>query len=197
MKTHDQITLPPIYAIPRIHELRGERIILDSDLALMYGVSIQYLRATVKRNLNRFPVGGLFRLTAQEESDVSLGPRPTKVYNRQRFLPYAFTISGVIMAAFVLRSPIAIETSIFIVRSIGTMLNLLSPERSMGELLFDLKENSIIHGEVQGSEILQFLKKLIHSEGVTQRRVPPREGENELTLYRKLTTFYHHRWRMK
>ena len=197
MKTHDQITLPPIHDIPQIHELRGERIILDSDLAQMYGVSTQHLRATVKRNLSRFPVGELFRLTPQEESDVSLGSRSTEVYNGQRYLPYAFTISGVIMAAFVLRSPIAIETSIFIVRSVGTMLNLLSPERSMSDLLFDLRENSIIHGEVQGSEIVEFLEKLIHSEGVTQRRVPPREGENELTLYRKLTTFYHHRWRMK
>jgi len=101
---------------PRILLVRGQRVMLDADLADLYGVSTKALNQQVKRNSERFPSDFMFRLTAQERSSVIAAmPQP----GRLRFspsLPYAFSEHGAVMLASMLNSPTAVQASIQVVR---------------------------------------------------------------------------------
>jgi len=99
---------------PLIREIRGERVILDFDLARLYGVPTRALNQAVKRNADRFPPDFLFRLT-ESEARGTLRSRSQFVTLKRgqniKYLPYAFTEHGAIMAANVLSSPRAVEMS--------------------------------------------------------------------------------------
>lgn len=120
----------------RIFELRGHKVILDSDLATLYGVSTKNLNKAVKRNIDRFPLDFMFQLTseeveilrfqigttnmAMEQEKLRCQIGTTKISMR-RALPYAFTRNGVNMLASVLRSKIAVQRSIFIMRAFSAL----------------------------------------------------------------------------
>ena len=95
-----------------ILSLRGERVILDADLAVLYGVSTKALNQAVKRNLERFPTDFLFQLTAEEKSEVVTACDHLARLRFSPNLPYAFTEHGVLMAANVLNSQRAIKASV-------------------------------------------------------------------------------------
>ena len=108
-------------AIPSPHEviirLRGQAVILDSDLAALYGVTVKRLNEQVKRNIKRFPEDFVFQLT-QDEALRSRSQNATlKRGHNIKYLPYAFTEHGAVMAANVLKSEQAIEMSVTIVRA--------------------------------------------------------------------------------
>jgi hypothetical protein len=109
---------PTEYVQSRIREIRGTKVILDSDLAQLYGVETRALNQAVRRNVDRFPEDFVFQLTLEEQSRlrsqsvISNGGR-----GGRRYLSYAFTEHGAMMAASVLNSPQAIQTSVFIVRA--------------------------------------------------------------------------------
>ena len=119
LKPQSGTLLPPLRAesIPqRILTIRGHRVMIDADLAEVYGVPTKALNQAVKRNANRFPVDFAFRLTAKEKVElVTICDR----FNRLKHSvasPLAFTEHGVIMAANVMNSPRAIEGSVQVVR---------------------------------------------------------------------------------
>lgn len=109
----------PVYTIENaIHVIRGQRVMLDSDLARFYGVTTKGLNQALQRNVDRFPIDFAFQLTREEfttlrsqivTSNVGRGGR--------RYQPWAFTEHGVIMLASVLSSPIAVQASVRIVRT--------------------------------------------------------------------------------
>ncbi len=103
----------------QIHLIRSQRIILSMDLARFYGVSAKRLNEQVKRNRERFPKDFLFQLTDQEVSNLRSQNATLEKGRGQhaKYLPYAFTEHGAVMAANVLNSPLAIEASILIVRA--------------------------------------------------------------------------------
>src|SRR5678816_4875704 len=105
---------PAQLAIPvesRILILRQQRVILDSDLAELYGVTVKQLNQQIKRNRERFPGDFMFQLTAKEDQILrSQIVTSSKRHGGRRYLPYAFTEHGAIMAATVLNSERAIET---------------------------------------------------------------------------------------
>ncbi len=108
-------------AIPSPNEviirLRGQAVILDSDLAALYGVTVKRLNEQVKRNIKRFPEDFVFQLT-QDEAQRSRSQNATlKRGQNIKYLPYAFTEHGAVMAANVLKSEQAIEMSVTIVRA--------------------------------------------------------------------------------
>jgi hypothetical protein len=125
----------------RIFELRGHKVILDSDLATLYGVSTGSLNRQVKRNLNRFPTDFMFQLSPEEcdslrcqfgISNIEEGSRSQiatldsrcqfgTLKGGRRYLPFAFTRNGVNMLASVLRSKIAVQRSIFIMRAFSAL----------------------------------------------------------------------------
>jgi len=103
---------------PKILAVRGQRVILDEELARLYGVSTSAFNQAVKRNENRFPADFMFQLTA-EEATILKSQSVTSSWGGRRKLPYAFTEHGAVQAANVLRSNRAITMSVHIVGSAG------------------------------------------------------------------------------
>lgn len=116
----------------KIYIIRGQRVMLDADLALLYGVETKVLNQAMKRNIERFPNDFMFQLTVEEVSNLksqivtsSLG------HGGKRKLPYVFTEHGVAMLSAILKSKQAVEMSIFIVRAFIKMRELLSTQKDM------------------------------------------------------------------
>lgn len=99
-----------------IHTVRGKQVMLDKDLAELYGVQTRDLNKAVKRNIERFPDDFMFQLTKEEMSNLmfQIG---TSSWGGTRKLPFAFTEQGVAMLSGILRSPIAVEVNIRIMRT--------------------------------------------------------------------------------
>ncbi len=112
-------SLMPIERIERkIYDIRGERVMLDSDLAGIYGVTTKRFNEQVKRNLNRFPEDFMFQLTAEEDERLrSQIATSKKKRGGRRYLPYVFTEHGALMAANLLNSEIAVKTSVQVIRA--------------------------------------------------------------------------------
>lgn len=109
----------------QIHLIRGQKIIFDSDLAHLYGVSTSRLNEQVKRNINRFPRDFMFQLTEAEFKNL-ISQNATSSWGGRRKLPLVFTEHGALMAASVLSSDAAIEAGIFIVRAFVKLRRMLS-----------------------------------------------------------------------
>lgn len=102
----------------RILAIRGENVILDSDLAMAYGVTTKVLNQAVKRNEARFPDDFRLQLNAEEIADLkSQSVTSSSAHGGRRKLPWVYTEHGAIMAATVLNSPQAVEMSVFVVRA--------------------------------------------------------------------------------
>lgn len=114
MTTLSHVPVERIEALIRF--IRDEKVILDRDLADLYGVSTSNLNKAVKRNLNRFPDDFMFQLT-QDEFDALRFQIGTSKRGGPRYRPYAFTEHGALMAASVLNSAIAIDTSVQVIRA--------------------------------------------------------------------------------
>lgn len=130
-----------------IYIIRGQRVMLDFDLAMLYEVETRSLNQTVKRNARRFPNDFMFQLTEQEWSLISSQFVMTSRMKRpKKSLPYAFTELGALMLSSVLRSPVADETSIKITRAFVAMRQMLTfstlPEKvvTLAQELYKLKE---------------------------------------------------------
>jgi phage regulator Rha-like protein len=151
---------------PLIREIRGERVILDADLARLYGVPAYRLNEAVKRNVERFPPDFRFQLTDREAESLRSQSAILKVGRGQhrKYLPYAFTEHGAIMAANVLNSPQAVQMSVFVVRAFVKMRGVLTDTRTLAkklaELEADLKSRLDVH-EVAIVEILQRLMDIL------------------------------------
>ena len=124
-----------------IYEIRGERVMLDSDLASIYGVETKALNRAVKRNRDRFPKDFVFQLT-QDESELlryQIGTLKTGRGQHRKYLPYVFTEHGAIMAANVLNSPRAVQMAVFVVRAFLKMRALLGDKRELAQKLHSVR----------------------------------------------------------
>lgn len=107
-------------AEPRIVMVREQRVVLDADLAEMYGVATKVLNQAVKRNLARFPEDFAFQLTSEEAAEWEVSRSQTVTLKRGsnlKYRPWAFTEHGALMAANILRSERAVEMSVHVVRA--------------------------------------------------------------------------------
>lgn len=112
--------------------LRGQRVLLDAELAALYGVSTERLNQQVRRNRQRFPVDFMFQLNAAEFSALIMqNARSKPGRGGRRKLPLAFTEHGAIMAATVLRSPRAVQMTVYVVRAFLKLRELLSSNRDL------------------------------------------------------------------
>lgn len=120
--------------------LRGHRVILDRDLAAIYGVTTGRLNEAVKRNAQRFPEDFMFRLTAAEHAVlVSQFAISTSSRGGRRQLPWAFTEHGAIQAANVLNSRRAVEMGIYVVRAFVKLRELLASNKELARRLDELE----------------------------------------------------------
>lgn len=132
----------PVTSIARaILVLRRQRVILDTDLAVLYGVTTKRLNEQVKRNQNRFPEDFLFRLTPSETEALNRSQIATgsKKHRNPRFPPFAFTEHGAIMAATMLNSRCAVEMSLYVVRAFVQLRELLGSNKELAKRLDQLE----------------------------------------------------------
>jgi hypothetical protein len=140
-KSRDAV-LPPIEAGSierRILALRGQRVLLDSDLAVLYSVETKTLVRAVKRNLDRFPADFMFQLNATETENLRY-QFGTSSWGGRRHLPYVFTEQGIAMLSSVLRSKQAIRVNIEIMRAFVRLRQLLASNTELARKLASLEK---------------------------------------------------------
>ena len=156
-----------------ILRIRGERVILDSDLAAIYRVPTKRLNEQVRRNVERFPEDFCFRLSAKEvgairsqiatasEEDTPIRSQIATASKRNvRYLPYAFTEHGAIMAANVLNSERAVKMSVFVVRAFIRMRVALSENKALAQKLHDLEKKLAGRLDAHEQAIVQILEEI-------------------------------------
>jgi phage regulator Rha-like protein len=155
----------------KILVLRNQKVILDSDLAELYGVQAKHLNQQIKRNAHRFPPDFLFALTkAEYESLRSQIVTSNAGRGGRRYLPHAFTEHGAIMAATVLNSKRAIEMSIFVVRAFVQMRQATVFNQNVVSKLAELEARLDSHdGEIQ--ELVEAIRELVAPLPANNRRI--------------------------
>lgn len=153
--------------------VRGQRVMLDADLAMVYGVETRVLNLAVKRNLSRFPEDFMFQLTKVEYENL----RSQLVISRwggRRYLPNVFTEHGAVMLASVLNSPQAVEASIFVVRAFVKLREFLAAQNELSKRVDDL-ETKIDDLEKQHDEkfrqVFEAFRQLIRKENKPRRPI--------------------------
>ena len=125
----------PIEGVERaILVVRGQKVILDADLAGLYGVSTKRLKEQVRRNKERFPADFMFLLDPQEVRNLrSQFATSSAAWGGTRYTPMAFTEHGAIMAASVLNTPRAVEASVYVVRAFVKIREMLSTHKELAQ----------------------------------------------------------------
>ena len=166
--THSHAVIPLGKIEQRIFLIRGEKVMIDTDLAEFYGVQTRRLNEQVRRNKNRFP-DFMFQLNSGEFEDLkSHFATSSSGWGGRRKLPYAFTEHGEIMAASVLNSPRAVEVSVFIVRAFVKLRQTLADNKELARKLERL-ERKLAQHDRQILNIIQAIKELI-----SPKKVPPK-----------------------
>lgn len=141
MPATSEIALGPEDIVQHISVLRGQRVLLDADLARLYGVPTKRLNEQVKRNARRFPEDFVFQLTQQEAKTLTRLRSQNATLKKGRHikhLPYAFTEHGAIQAANVLNSDAAIEIGVHVVRAFVRLRQWLGTQKAFAAKLDEL-----------------------------------------------------------
>ena len=153
-----------------IIKLRGRNVILDADLARLYGVSTAALNQAIRRNQERFPSDFAFWLTAEEKREVITKCDHLEKVKYSNVLPVAFSEHGAIMAASVLNSEEAIHTSVFVVRAFVKMRETLAAGAQVGAKLTELERR--IEGHDEDIEIIvETIRRLIDKPEPSPRQI--------------------------
>ena len=155
----------------KIQILRGQKVILDSDLAELYGVPVKQLNQQIKRNGDRFPADFVFRLSPAEYRSLrSQIVTSNSSRGGRRYLPNAFTEHGAIMAATVLNSKRAIEMSVFVVRAFVRMREALAANHQIVSKLSEIEQRLEGHdAEIQ--ELVDAIRELMAPLPANNRRI--------------------------
>ncbi|MBX9627437.1 MAG: ORF6N domain-containing protein [Gemmataceae bacterium] len=155
----------------RIHLVRGQRVMLDSDLAELYGVPTMRLNEQVSRNRDRFPEDFAFQLTTHELTDLmSQIVTSSPGYGGRRKPPWAFTEHGVAMLSGVLRSPTAVRVNIAIIRAFVRMRRLFAVPGDLITKIKELAETVQLHDR-QIKAITDLLQKMMEPPAPPARRI--------------------------
>lgn len=168
--------------------IRGKRVILDRDLAGIYGTTTKRLNEQVKRNRGRFPDDFMFQLTAKEWADLTSqiamsNAQPNRSqfatgsqrHRDPRFTPYAFTEHGALMAANILRSGRAIQMSVFVVRAFIRMRQMLIEQRGLARKLAELEEELTARLDVHETAINEILGQIRRMLSSPPEPEPPKK----------------------
>ena len=128
---------------PLIRLVRGQQVILDSDLAMLYGVETKRLKEQVNRNISRFPDDFMFKLTMEEYGSLRSQFATSNKRGGTRYMPYAFTESGIAMLSSVLHSDVAIEVNIRIMRAFTAMRHIMSASAQVLQRLSTIEYHQI------------------------------------------------------
>jgi len=154
-------SIVPIESIvTRIVLFRGEKVLIDRDLAGLYGVSTKVLNQAVKRNERRFPPDFMFRLTKTEKDELVTNCDRFKILRHSSVLPRAFTEQGVAMLSSVLSSDRAVEVNIAIMRAFVHLRRMVSSNAELAGRLTELEEHMEDHDE-QIAAIFEAIRQLM------------------------------------
>ena len=133
--------LLPVEIIERkIYLIRAHKVLLDSDLAELYGVEVKQLKRQVRRNINRFPEDFMFQLQKEEYESLRSHFGTLKRGEHAKYFPYAFTEQGVAMLSSVLNSDRAIEVNVQIMRTFVKLREMLSTHKDLSRKLADMEK---------------------------------------------------------
>jgi hypothetical protein len=155
----------------KIFVLRGQRVILDTDLAELYGVKVRHLNQQVKRNAKRFPLAFLFQVSPHELKILrSQNVISSAGHGGARYRPYAFTEHGAIMAATVLSSERAIEMSVFVVLAFVRMRRAIAGSRQILNKLAELESRLEGH-DTDIRDLMQAIVELMNPSEPTRTQI--------------------------
>jgi len=156
--------------------LRGQRVLLDAELAALYGVSTKRFNEQVRRNRERFPADFMFQLTDEEHAALRSQFATLNAGRGQhrKYLPYAFTEHGAIMAATILNSPRAVEMSVYVVRAFVKLRELLASNKELARRLNELEarlERKLVTHDQAITAILSAIRQLMHPPAPKRRPI--------------------------
>lgn len=164
--------LPEVIDIkPMIRVIRGQQVMLDRDLALLYGVETKRLNEQVKRNIERFPDDFMFQL-GKEDVEILKSQNATSSWGGDRRLPYAFTEQGIAMLSSVLKSQTAVDVNIRIMRAFVSMRRFIATNAQLFQRLETIEYHQLEmkqHQEVTDKRIDEVFKRL-------DANIPPIQG---------------------
>ena len=155
--------------------IRSEKVMLDADLAALYGVTTKRLNEQVKRNRERFPEDFMFQLFEKEKAEVVANCDHLKRLKFSPNLPYAFTEHGAIMLATVLNSPVAVQASIQVVRAFVKLRQMLSTNKELAHKLSQLERKIEKHDEE--------IKAIF--DAIRQLMIPPEKKKGKIGFRRE------------
>jgi len=153
----------------RIFIIRGQKVMLDADLAELYGVVTKRLNEQVRRNSERFPEDFMFQLTAIEKAEVVANCDHLAKLRFSPSLPYAFTEHGALMLGNVLKSEQAVEVSLMVVRAFVRMRELLAGNKELSQKLNQLERKVGAHDKAI-AEIINAIRELTAPEQPKKKR---------------------------
>lgn len=171
MKKKEIVPLEDI--LSKIYHIRNQKILLDSDLAILYGVETKVLVQAVKRNIDRFPEDFMFQLTKQEFQSLR-SQFVTSNRGGRRYSPYAFTEQGIAMLSSVLNSERAVKTNITIMRAFVRMRIFLQSTDNLARKLKRLEKETkekFTQQQEQISLIFEAIKQLMKEDEKPKRRI--------------------------
>jgi hypothetical protein len=154
----------------RILIVRGQKVMLDADLAELYGATTKRLNEQVKRNRRRFPGDFMFQLTSQEKTEVVAICDHLQKLKFSRMLPYAFTEHGAIMAASILNTKRAIEVSVYVVRAFVKLREAIAAHQELARKLAELEQRVAGHDEHIQS-LFEAIRRLMAPPKTEHRRI--------------------------
>ena len=163
-------SLPVESITSRIFLVRGQKVMLDSDLAELYGVKTERLIQQVNRNSARFPEKFALRLTQEEFSNLTLQFARSRSWGGRRTLPYVFTEHGAVMLSSVLRTEQAVRMSILVVEAFVQLREMLSSHKKLAHKIEELERKLGVHDEA----IIGLF------EAIKQLMEPPMEQRNQI-----------------
>jgi hypothetical protein len=144
----------------RIFLIRGQKVMLDADLAELYGVGTKVFNQAIKRNADRFPEDFMFQLTAHEKTEVVTNCDHLAKLKFSPSLPYAFTEHGALMLGNVLKSERAVEVSLMVVRAFVHLRELISGHKELAQKLNQLERKVGAHDKAI-AELINAIRQLM------------------------------------
>ena len=175
-KKTNEVSVPEEVIVSKIYMIRNHKVMLDSDLAELYGVENKRLNEQVKRNQDRFPDDFMFTLTIEEWQNLKSQNATSNSWGGRRKLPNVFTEHGVLMLSSVLNSEQAIKTNIQIMRIYTKMRQMLITHQDL-LLKFNELEAKVGKHDQSISQIFAYLKQLLQEQGEPREPIGFRSTE--------------------
>jgi hypothetical protein len=169
-KKTSTIAIPSELIEKRIYLVRGQKVMLDSDLADLYGVTTGNLNLAVRRNKSRFPQDFMFQLTAEEAKSLLLQTARSKGRGGRRTPPSVFTEQGVAMLSSVLRSEQAVQVNIAIMRAFVRLRELLVIHKDLANKIEDLERQDAEH-DAKFRVVFEAIRELVEETPPLKQRI--------------------------